>query len=275
MKKTGKIIKKLLVTIIILIVLLVVAFKIVGNSILKTAIETAATKTLNVAVTLDDVKLSLLAGQIETKNLAVSNPAGFEHDHIFELGNMLINVQTTSLLSDTINIERMTLDGLNVVIEQKGLSNNLHTLIKSMPKAEPSKEEKPEQPAEPQKPGKNLKISELEITNIHIKAKLLPIAGKADTVEFSLPPIKMKDIGGDKKIDTAALVKKILTRISTAIAEKSAGRLPQDIIGPIKSSLGEQSEAVIEKSKQLLEETKDVGKELTEGLKSIFKKKEE
>jgi hypothetical protein len=160
-----------------------------------------------------------------------------------------------SLLTDTVNVKEIKLDGVNVVIEQKGVSgNNLHDIIKAIPKAEPEAE----QPAE--KPGKKLRIDNLEITNVTVTAKLPSVPGKPDTVTLKLDTITMTNLGDDEKLDTAILIGTVLLAIESAVAEQGAGILPDEIMDQMKETW---TEAATEK-----------GKELIEGVKGLFEKKE-
>jgi hypothetical protein len=274
--------RKIVITILVLILVLVlVAAAVVhfaGDRALKIGIETAATKVLGVGVTVGDASFSVLAGTLDLNNLVVSNPAGYEHPNLLELGNAHVNVGVTSLLGDTVIIEDIRLDGVTVVIEQKGLSNNLNVVLASLP-AGGAKEDRPEEGATE---GKELQIANLEISNVKVKVNLL-IPGKADTLELNLAPIKMTNLGSGERIDTAKLTGKIFSAIATGVAQEGAGVLPTELVGPIKSTLTEQGAVFVETGKKVLEEStelgkdvveqgKDIGKGAVDALKGIFKK---
>jgi hypothetical protein len=261
--------KKVLVTVLtaILIVVVVVAVlvNIFGDRALKVGIETAATKILGVGVTVKEVSLSLLSGTLDLNGLVISNPPGYEHPNLLELGNVHVDVGVRSLLSDTVNIEDITLDGVVVVIEQKGLTNNLNVVLASLPTGV----KKEEKPAGQEAPGKNLQIANLEVSNVKVKVKLLPIPGRADTVQLNLAPIRMTNLGSSEKMDIAKLTGKILTAIAKGVAQEGADLLPTELVGPIKSTLTKQGAVVVETGKKVLEESKDLGKDVLEKGKGI------
>ncbi len=271
MKSTRKILRIVLSVIVVLIVCIVVLIHLLGNSILKTGIETAASKMLNVGVSIDDMDFSILGGKVSFRNLVIDNPPGYKHDKLLKVSNARIAVSITSLLKDTVNIKEIMLDGVDVVIEQKGVtSNNLQDIIKAIPEAEA----KPE--GETKKAAKKLHIDKLEITNVTVKAKLLPVPGKKDTVTLKLNPIRMTDLGSDDKLDVATLSGKILLAIATGVAEQGAGLLPEDMTDTMKATLSKTAElgkAAAEGGKKLLEEGKDTGKDLVEGVKGLLKPK--
>jgi len=260
-----KVLITILVAILIVVVIVVVLVNRFGDRALKVGIETAATKVLGVGVTVEDVSLSLFGGTLDLNSLVINNPAGYEHPNLLELGTAHVEVDVKSLLSDTVSIKDIKLDGVTVVIEQKGLTNNLNVVLASIPSGA-EQEEKPEQE---QAAGKKLRIANLEVSNVKVKVKLLPIPGRADTVEFSLAPIKMTNLGSDKKLDTAMLTGKILTAIAKGVAQEGAGVLPTELVGPIKSTLTEQGAIVVETGKKVLEESQKLGKDVIEKGKDV------
>ncbi len=280
MKTPLKIVYGILFAIVVLVIVVVVLVHLFGNQALKTGIETAATKTLNVAVSVGDVDLSIMGGRVGLQNLIINNPQGYQYDRLLELKSAKIDVDVWSLLSDTVKIREIKLDGANVVLEQKGFSNNINDVIKAIP----TKEEQPSEPS-----GKKLHIDNLEITNTTVNVKLLPIPGKADTLTLKLAPIKMTDLGGDNKLNTAALSSKILLAITKGIAEQGAGLLPKEMIGSLTSELkrvgdltgdlvgqgGEILGTGTDAGKEVLEKGKDLEEEATGFLKGLFKSKEE
>jgi len=269
----------ILVGILVLVVIVAVLVNLLGDRVLKVGIETAATKVLRVGVTVDDVSLSLLGGTLDLSGLVVNNPAGYEHPTLLELGNAHVDVDVKSLLSDTVKIEDITLDGVTVVIEQKGLSNNLNVVLGAIPGGT-GQEDKPEPE---QAPGKKLQIANLEVSNVKVTVKLLPIPGRADTVELNLAPIRMTNLGSSERMDTAKLTGKVLSAIAKGVAQEGAGILPTELIGPIKSTLTEQGAIFVETGKKVIEESaelgkdvldkgRDVGQEALDSIKGIFKK---
>jgi hypothetical protein len=281
MKKSLKIIYTVAAVIAVLLIVAVIAIHLFADSAVKMAIESAGTKALQVKVAVDDVDLSILGGKLGFQNLVIDNPPGYKHKRLLELSEAKIAVQIGSLLTDIVNIKDIRLDGVNVVLEQRGVtSNNLQDIMKSLP----AKEKEPAEPG-----GKKLHIDNLEITNTQVRVKLLPIPGKADTLTLKLAPIKMTDLGGENDIDTAALARKVLLAIAGGIAEQGAGVLPKEMLGSLASQLnklGALPAAFLDKGGKLLEAGKDVGggiikgagdagKGITNGLKGLFKPKED
>jgi len=272
MKSVRKILRIVLLAIVALIICIVVVIHFFGNSLLKTGIETAASKTLTVPVNIDDMDFSILGAKVRFQGLVIDNPPGYKHEKLLEVGNARIAVSVGSLLKDTVNIKEITLDSVNVVLEQKGVtSNNLQDIIKALPKSdEPEDQTK--------KAGKKLHIDKLELTNIVVQAKLLPVPGKADTVTLKLDPIVMTDLGSDDKLDVAKLTGKILLAIATGVAKQGVGLLPEGLTDAMSTTLGitaEVGKAAVEGGAKLIEGGADAGKGIIKGVQGLFKSKKQ
>jgi len=263
MKKPVKTFPKTIVTVLILIVILIVVVNLYGDLGVKWGIETAGKKTLNVGVKVEKARLGILSGTLGMENLVIDNPKEYQNPHLLELDSGKIQVNIGSLLSDVVKIKEIKLDGVNVTLEQKDVrGNNIQDILKNIPAAQT-------QPS-----GKKLHIEILEISNINVKVKLLPIPGRADTLTLPLDNITMTNLGEDNKLDTAQLVSKILVAITTGIAKEGAGVLPDDVIGPLNTSLKQLEQL----SQSLLKGSDDFGnevKDIAEGIKDLIKPKKE
>ena len=244
----------------ILIILAVVAVNLFADYAVRVGIETAATKTLNVGVSVSNVDLSIMAGKLALQNLLINNPPGYQHDKLLQLKNAEIEIDVKSLLSDVVNIREIKLDGVNVVLEQRDISrNNLQDVITSIRSA--SKEGE----------GKSLRVDNLEMSNITVQMKLPSVPAQDDTITLELSPIRMTNLGRDNKLDLADLSGEIVLAIVNRLVEQGVGVLPKDIITTLTPTL----DKTIDLSTRIIEGTEDIGKEITEGLKSLLKPKKE
>jgi len=269
MKKTSKVICIAVLVVVIVVVIVMVAAALFANSALRIAVESAGSKALNVDVKVESADLSIMAGKARLKDLTIDNLPGYEQPKLLELKDASIVVQAKSLLSDTVRIKEIKLEGVNLFLEQKGLSNNLQDLIKSMPSSD-----KPT--------GKKLHIDSLEITKTAANVKLLPLPGKVDIITLKLPAIKMTNLGSDNKLDLATLTGQIILAIAKGIAEQGIGVLPKDMIDTMTSTLGKAldlSTSIFgegkDASEKVLKDTENLGKGITEGLKGLLKTKKQ
>ncbi len=277
-----KIIKKSLVFVgiglVVLVLAVVLLYIFFGEKSIETAIETGATKAMKVGVELDGVSLKLFKGKAGIYDLVVQNPSGYEHENLMTLDRADIWMDIGSVFKDTVVIKEFTLDGMNLVIEQKGTTNNLKDVINNLPKSEKEAKERKKEAGE--KAGKKLKIEKLTIKNVKVRADLLPVPGKATTVTLALDPIVLEDIGGDNGINSVMLTQKILVAIAGGVTKQGASLLPEDITGSMKDALettlgvGEdllkQGGKILEPGKDLGKELEETGKDVMEGVKGIF-----
>lgn len=278
MKKKNKF-TKIFGSIVILILLLIlfvgILITLFGDRALKSGIEKGGTYALKVPVNLEDVKLSILGGSLALDNLEIDNPEGYQHPQFLKMGHAYTELNTGSLLSDTIEIEKIQLDEIELVIEQKGLTNNLQQILSALPKSE-------DEPEDDNKPGKNLLIKELIVSKVSVKVKLLPVPGKIDTIPLELAPIHMTDLGTDNKLDIAGLIAKLITSIAVGVAEQGKDVIPLDILGPLTDQITQQGQQILEEGQKLIEQAgeglleggKDVGEQATDALKGLFQKKD-
>lgn len=270
MKKMGRkiicIVSAIVLVVFVVVIMLVHSF---GGRALKYGIETVGSKTMCVEVTVEDVSFSIVGGWLKLKNLKVANPEGYQHENLLEIGSVEVELSVKSLLSDKVVVETVMLDDVLLVIEQKELiRNNLQEVLESLPS---SQEEK----AESEATDKKIHVHKLFITGTIVKAKLLPIPGRADTVKLTLGPIEMTDMGQDDKMTAGILVAEILRAIAVGVAEKGKDLLPDDMLGSISSVLEMSGEILKEGGKQLIEGGKDLGEGVTEGIKGLFGPKTE
>lgn len=275
-----KFIMGILIGLLALIIIAAIVFKLFGNQLIRTGIIAGGQKALQVDMRLDSIDLKLFAGEVNLKGMEIDNPEGYNHPTFVTLEHAYVGVNVSSLMSDTIEIDKIQLDDIYLTIEQKGTTNNLQQILDNLPKSEPKK---PVPGSEREAAGKkNLSIKVLEINNIEVKAKLLPIPGRADTVTLRLKPIRLENLGTGQKFDMADLTARILMAISRGIAEQGRELLPTDMINSIGDELGKQGEQLLrsgqEAGQQLLEGTKDIGKGAADTIKDLgglFRKKDQ
>lgn len=247
----------IVLVVVALVLMLIGSF---ADRAIKGAVEKAASKALGVEVTIDDIALSIFGGSVEIEGLVVANPEGYSDENFLELGQAEIEVAIGSLLSDTVEIERITFADVKVLVEQKGFTNNLQALLDSLPDKETVGEAKTEETGQ----AKDIQIKLLELKNIQVDVKLL--VGK---VPLKIESIEMRDLGTDDKLSIARLTGMILVEIAAGIAREGAGLLPTEMLGPLSSRLQEQGVEVLKVGKDILEKSKVVGEGVLEGGKDV------
>lgn len=258
MRKRFRSIKSIVVIGVVVIVGGALGINFFADSAVRVAIDKAGTRALKVPVDVEKANLSIFAGALGLQDLTVGNPPGYSQTTLLDLSRGAVEVDTRSLLSDEVLIKDIRLDGMKVFVEQKGLDNNLHEVISAL--------ERDRQPS-----GKKLLIDHLEITNIMVLVKLLPIPGQADTVTFKLGTIEMTDLGRNERMDVAMLATKVLLAVAKGIAEQGGDVLPKEMISGLSNVLDKAIDIgriIFGNGKNSAEQ---IGRGITEGLKDIVK----
>ncbi len=256
MNKNLKILRVIVLAILVLTAVIVIAVNLFADRAVKAGIESAASKALNVEVSMSDADLSIVSGKLVLQNLSIGNPPAYKHDKLLVLKNAEIEVNVKSLLSDVVSIREIKLDGVDVMIEQQGVSgNNLHDVLEAI--SDDTKEGE----------GKKLHIDNLEISDITVKVNLMPNSEQAEPVTLTLSPIRMTNLGADNKLDTAGLAGEIVLAIANVLVKEGIGVLPTDIVGTMTSTLNK----TINLGTRIMEGKENIGREITEGLRNLLK----
>ncbi len=224
MKKLVRSIVRLVMVLVVGVVVGAVALSLLADHAVRVAVEKASSKALDVPVDVEKVHLSIIGGTLGLQDMTVANPPGYQQEILLDLNRGDIQINTGSLLSDVVTITNIKLDGMKVALEQKGLANNLREVIESLRRNEASS-------------GKRLQVDRLEITNITVTIKLLPIPGQLDTLSLKLAPIEMTNLGRSEPLDIATLTTTILLAVAEGITEQGGDVLPGDMVTGLSSVL--------------------------------------
>ena len=225
--------KKFLKGLAIVLVLLVVIFVVVANfflgSIVKQGVETAGPAVLGVPMKLESAQFALLRGHISLRGFVLGNPKGFKTEKAISVGEITVDIDVKSLLSDTIIIKRIYIHAPDVTYELGlGKSNIGRILEQAGGSAEESEgESKPETKEEPpaeKSGGKKVVIDEILIEKgkVHVSATMAMGAA----APIPLPTIRLTDIGKeeDKKgVSPLEVVRRVLGAILGSVGKLVTG----------------------------------------------------
>ena len=204
-----------------------------------------------------------MRGKASLRGLHIGNPSGFKTSGLLDLGSIAVRIDTASLLTDTIVIQSIVVDGL-VVTYEKGLFNsNLGTLLESLS----SGEDKPAGGTpEGEKPARKVVMEKLVITGGRMNFSVTGALGAA--IPIPLPPITLTDLGKEKEgVTVAEAIRRILTAIAGATGTALAGSA--HLIGQGLGAVGEGAVAAVggatEAGKAVVGGTVDAGKAVVGG----------
>jgi hypothetical protein len=134
-----------------------------------------------------------IIGKISISNLKIGNPQGYAKKNAFELGNLTLDVGVSSLFSDKIVIEEISVKGMNVDFEVKltetnltKIKGNIDDFTKSDEKTAKTADDKSGAGAEDGKAeqgaSKKLQINLIQFADNSVS---LGTAGKTATIPFA------------------------------------------------------------------------------------------
>lgn len=220
MRKTGKIIIGIVVVVVVLLLVAVVTLPLTIGPIVKTAASVGGPKALGVPVSVGDVKLSPLAGNLVVSEVKVGNPEGYSDKDAFAVDKIEVELNLASLMSDTIVVRKIQIDAPAISFESKDGKSNFDTMMANSKKASEEEKTKPREKSD--KPGKKVVIEELALNNAKVAYASGLTLGKSLTIP--LPSVTLRDIG---KASGGASFVEALTEILNGIM----GALSQAVTG--------------------------------------------
>ncbi len=116
---------KTLATILVVLILVIAGGAYYTGSQVKDGVQNIATKVIGAPITLNDVSVSLLRGEITLKGVTVANPEGYSDQPAMTYDRAVIDLSTFSLFSDVIDVNKVTLSrpAINLEIADNGTTN--------------------------------------------------------------------------------------------------------------------------------------------------------
>jgi hypothetical protein len=266
--------KKLLKILVVLLAVLAavfIGFELSLNSIVLKGVNAAAPAALGVPVNLHSADISLLRGRAALAGLHVGNPEGFKTDGLLDLASISIRLDNASLLTDTLIIREIAIEGLVVTYEKGLLNSNLGALLDSL-SGEDEPETAPEATDAPavEKPGKKVIIEKLTITGSRMNFSITGAAALTGggALPLPLPPITLTDLGKEKEgLTLVEAVQRVLTAIAGAAGTAIAGsaQLIGDTFGALGDGVWAVGEGAVGAGQAVVGGTVDAGKEIIGG----------
>ncbi len=225
-----KSIRRILLVLAVLLIIAGVAVYLYLDRIVKVAVERQSTSSLNLITTLDSAHLGLTGGHVNLNQLQIASPQGFTAPHMFQMGQLGVDVNYGQLRSDPVRIKKILIDAPKFVIEQVGGKMNFKAVMDQMPKTDDTK------------PMKVI-IDELSVNNATVTLHLgnLPGLGDMKPIDVTVPSITLKNIGNADNAQNGAAIKDVVMQVATALAGKAgdAANLPDQFKSILQNNLNE------------------------------------
>ncbi len=239
------------------------------GSIIKTAVEEAGSEVTQVSVTLNAVDVdNLTDGQAAIRGLTVGNPAGFQTDSAFKLGEVSVKVDPATVTSDVIVIKEVVIAAPEVTYEFGSGGSNIGTIQKNVEQAAGGASSGGGSGGGSSSGDSAGEGPKLVIENLYVRDGKVNVSAdflQGQKTGASLPTIHLKDIGKEGGRSSGASPAEVAQKVVAAISTAATGAVGKLDVGAIKDALGKELGGAAEGLQKTLEKGGDAGKALKEG----------
>ncbi len=262
--------RQILIIGLLLIFVLVLALWFSIDGIIRQQVDVRATAALGVKTTLDQVTLNVFGGSLTLKGMNIANPAGFTDPSLVNMQSCSVTVNLHSLLTPTVKINTIAVNGLTMSLDINGLNTNLSTVLNNIKTntASPagSTAAAPATQTATQKTasgGKALAVEKVVLTNIKviIRAGLLPgQSGVPITVVIPRLVLNQPTNPNGRPLRIADLFGQVLSAVALEAAKSPS------IPSPVRDSLQTAGNILAGGGRGLLNSAGKLGQSLGKGV---------
>jgi len=241
-----KLIKRLVVFVIAVLLLIAVGVGVLlyyVDNIAKTGIEKGGQYALGVSTELESINISIFNGQCDLNNLRIANPAGFEFAHFMKINKGEFALDTTTLRSDVIAIDKLHFTGVELSIEKIKTGANYQVILdhlqKTMASDTPAGEDSGDSGDSGGGKGFVIRDILIEDISVHINVDALGLGAAVKKTIKLKEPIHLTNVGSadDAGAQMSTVIAKLVQTILAEIVRQGGGLIPADIVGELGKGL--------------------------------------
>lgn len=225
------------------------------NDLVKQAVEQVGSDTLKTAVTLDAADINLTEARATLSGLKIANPEPFTQPYIFEMGDIVVDLELESLADKVVDIKEIRIDAAKVVAEQKGLKTNVQALLDNLESSAQAPADKPSDESS-SAPDIRIKIQSFKF----LDSSTSLVSEEWGDRDVNVPDVLLSNIGGAKGLPPEALaqaiIKPIIQQLKDAVKKRLEDLVEEKAKEKAKEKLGEKEDELKEKLKDKLGEDK-------------------
>ena len=159
----------------------------------KSAIETGTHKALGTNTQLEDISAGFGIGSTSMGigGFTADQPSGFEGPPLLKIGEIDVDVDTFSVISSTVKVPKVSLDGLELRLVQNGKESNFLRVYESLSKLTGSGNKEPAPEAEDAGGGKDIDIGIVSVSGVSASFDLTGIPGIDKSFSYTLPAFEI------------------------------------------------------------------------------------
>lgn len=200
---------------------------------------------------MEKFNLNPFTGRLRIAEVHLSNPKGYKEPEAFSVSTVNVEVATCSLLTSTIHVKDITIQGPFVGISMENGTNNFMAILANVKDKLGPSEEKEEKQAKDEGSSKKVVIDHFELSGTRVKMGLT----------IPLPGITLNDIG---KASGGATFEEVGTEVKDACTKRMS-----DFAGNATNLLKDTGAGVSEKASNATKAIGDGAKNAAESLKKL------
>ena len=223
------------------------------DTIVKAGVEEYGSEITGVKVTLNEVDISATSGKGALRGLTVGNPAGFNTDSAFKLGEVSIDLDVGSVTGDTIVVREIVIAAPQVTYELGAEGSNIDVIKNNVdsyigPRKGGAKQAPGEKAASKDDGGDQ--GPKLVVENLYIRDGKVSVSSallKGKKLSAPLPAIHLKDIGKKEGgVTPGEVAEKIMAAVSSGAGKAVASLNVEGLLSDIGKGATETLEKGLE-----------------------------
>lgn len=204
----------------------------------KKAIEVGTQKALGTETQLNSISagLGFTSTSMGVGGFTVDQPTGFEGPPLLQIGEMGFSVDTFSLLSNTIRVPEIQLDGLQLRLVQNGQESNFLRVYQSVRKLTEGDGTNPP-PSEEAKDGKGVDIGVVKVAGVQASFDLTGIPGIHQSYSFDLPAFEI-DLSQKANETRLQNVEQVTAKLMETLIEQTVARAKAELSPELAALVG-------------------------------------
>jgi hypothetical protein len=188
------------------------------SSLVKKAVETFGPEMTKVDVRLGSASLSPFSGGGELSLLFVGNPPGYSTPSAIRVGDIKVAVRLSSLMSDTIVVDEVSVRQPEITLEGSLTGNNLTKILDNINGSAGEAKKTGEAAPGAKKAGKKIIVKDLVIEGGKVNLSTPMLGGKSITVP--LPPLHLQNLGSaENGVTPAELVQEVMKPLLGSVVQ--------------------------------------------------------
>jgi hypothetical protein len=202
-------IKKILISLVLFLLIIGGGVFYYFDSIVKSGIEVVGTRVLGTQVSVGSTLVSPLSGSGSISGLQVRNPEGFDAEYVFQMDQIEVNLNASTVMSDVVEIESVIISRPQITYERRLTTDNIRALLENIGSAGGSGEASSEESASTRR---------IIIREFRMLQPQLNLVAASIEAPLPLPDIVLNNIGEESNAATVAeAARQILRAINTSI----------------------------------------------------------